>query len=110
MGRRPGRAAGRRRRRYVVWYPIVIHKDPGSNYGVTVPDLPGCFSAGSTTAGAMAMAREAIELHVEGLIEHGEAVPPPSPIERMRAGTDYQDGTWAIVPVDLTSPRATPTA
>ena len=29
-------------------YPIVIHKDPESCYGVTVPDLPGCFSAGNT--------------------------------------------------------------
>ena len=29
-------------------YPVVIHKDPGSDYGVTVPDLPGCFSAGAT--------------------------------------------------------------
>ena len=29
-------------------YPVVIHKDPESDYGVTVPDLPGCFSAGET--------------------------------------------------------------
>ena len=29
-------------------YPIVIHKDADSDYGVTVPDLPGCFSAGKT--------------------------------------------------------------
>ena len=28
--------------------PIVIHKDTGTGYGVTVPDLPGCFSAGDT--------------------------------------------------------------
>ncbi|MDW8232800.1 MAG: type II toxin-antitoxin system HicB family antitoxin, partial [Roseiflexaceae bacterium] len=27
-------------------YPVVVHKDPESDYGVTVPDLPGCFSAG----------------------------------------------------------------
>jgi hypothetical protein len=25
-------------------YPIVVHKDPESGYGVTVPDLPGGFS------------------------------------------------------------------
>ena len=29
-------------------YPVVVHKDPNSDYGVTVPDLPGCFSAGET--------------------------------------------------------------
>ena len=26
-------------------FPIVIHKDACSGYGVTVPDLPRCFSA-----------------------------------------------------------------
>lgn len=29
-------------------YPIFIHKDEKSDYGVIVPDLPGCFSAGRT--------------------------------------------------------------
>jgi len=29
-------------------YPIVIHKDPDSDYGIIVPDIPGCFSSGST--------------------------------------------------------------
>ena len=59
-------------------YPIVIHKDKGFDYGVTVPDLPGCFSAGGTIDEAMEMAREAIELHLEGLIELGEVVPDPA--------------------------------
>lgn len=29
-------------------FPVVIHKDTDSDYGVTIPDLPGCFSAGTT--------------------------------------------------------------
>ena len=62
-------------------FPIVIHKEKKSDYGVTVPDLPGCFSAGSTMDEAMAMTREAIELHIEGLIEEGLPVPDPTPIE-----------------------------
>ena len=56
-------------------YPIVIHKDKRSDYGVTVPDLPGCFSAGGTLDEALAMAKEAIELHLEGLIEEGQPIP-----------------------------------
>jgi len=48
-------------------YPVVIHKDQDSDYGVTVPDLPGCFSAGSTVDEAIDNAVEAIECHVEGL-------------------------------------------
>ena len=31
-------------------YPIVIDKDPDSDYAVTVPDLPGCFTVGDTIA------------------------------------------------------------
>ena len=81
-------------------FPIVIHKDPDSDYGVTVPDLPGCFSAGSTVAQAIVMAAEAIELHLEGLIEEGLPVPRPSGIEEHRGNPDYRDGTWAVVTVD----------
>ncbi len=47
-------------------YSVVIHKDPDSDYGVTVPDLPRCFSAGDTMDDALAQAVEAIECHLEG--------------------------------------------
>lgn len=62
-------------------YPLVIHKDPESDYGVTVPDLPGCFSAGTTLDEALENTREAIECHLEGLMLDGEPLPEPSPIE-----------------------------
>ena len=85
-------------------YPIVIHKDRDSDYGVTVPDLPGCFTAGSTLDEALAMAQEAVELHLEGLIEHGEAVPRPGAMEDHRNDPDTKGGVWAVVsvsPADL---------
>ena len=81
-------------------YPIVIHKDEDSDYGVTVPDLPGCFSAGSTVDEAIAMAAEAIELHLEGLIEDGQPVPEPGRIEDYQHKRDYTGGTWAVVPIN----------
>ena len=81
-------------------YPVVIHKDKNSDYGVTVPGLPGCFSAGSTIDEAVAMAREAIELHLEGLIEDGQPVPEPGRIEDYRTRRAYRGGTWAVVPID----------
>lgn len=86
-------------------YPVLIHKDHGSDYGVSVPDLPGCVSAGATVDEALAMAREAIELHLEGLIEEGGMIPRPSSIERLLADPDCADGTWAIVSVDESSLR-----
>lgn len=82
-------------------YPVVIHKDEDSDYGVTVPDLPGCFSAGETFDEALEMAREAMELHLEGLLDEGMNVPEPSPIESLLSNPDYAGGVWALVDVDL---------
>jgi predicted RNase H-like HicB family nuclease len=82
-------------------YPVVIHKDPASDYGVTVPDLPGCFSAGETMDAALDMAVEAIELQLEGLLEDGESIPGPRPIEYHQNNPDFAGGTWALVTVDL---------
>jgi len=81
-------------------FPIVIHKEKDSDYGVTVPDLPGCFSAGSTMDETLAMAKEAIELHLEGLCEEGLPIPEPESVEQHRRNPDFRDGIWAVVSVD----------
>lgn len=57
-------------------YTVLLHRNteaPG--YSVIVPELPGCFSAGDTMDEALANAREAIELHLEGLAADGEEMP-----------------------------------
>lgn len=82
-------------------YPIVIHRDPESDYGVTVPDLPGCFSAGETMDEAMEAVVEAIERHIEGLLLDGEAVPMPRSVHHHQSNPDYAEGIWAVVPIDL---------
>jgi predicted RNase H-like HicB family nuclease len=56
-------------------YPIFIHKDENSAYGVIVPDLPGCYSAGDTIEDAIHNAHEAIECHIEGLLLDNESLP-----------------------------------
>ena len=82
-------------------YPVVIHKDSDSDYGVTVPDLPGCFSAGETMDDALAQAVEAIECHLEGLLLDNEPLPTPQSIGMHQQNLDYADGIWALVNVDL---------
>ena len=47
----------------------------GSSYGVVVPDLPGCFSAGDTLDEAVSNAHEAIDLWCETILEDGKDVP-----------------------------------
>ncbi|MCA9995389.1 MAG: type II toxin-antitoxin system HicB family antitoxin [Anaerolineales bacterium] len=82
-------------------YPVVIHKDSNSDYGVTVPDLPGCFSAGGTLDEALQEATEAIECHLEGLLIDGESIPVPRSIEYHQNDADYAGAIWAVVTVDL---------
>jgi predicted RNase H-like HicB family nuclease len=86
-------------------FAVVMHKDDDSDYGVTVPDLPGCFSAGRTVDEALQMAKEAIELHLEGLIESGQAIPLPKSIEAHRANRTYRGGIWAMVSIDESTLR-----
>ena len=82
-------------------YPVVLHKDSDSDYGVTVPDVSGCFSAGSTIDEALQAAKEAIECHLEGLLMDGETIPQPGNIEQHQGNADYSGGTWAFVDIDL---------
>ena len=86
-------------------FPVVIHKDEDSDYGVTVPDLPGCFSAGRTIDEALTMAKEAIELHLEGLVRQGQAIPLPDSIEHHQTKREHRGGTWALVSIDETTLR-----
>lgn len=82
-------------------YPVVVHKDPKSDYGVTVPDLPGCFSAGESMDEALTQVVEAIECHLEALLLDAEPIPLPKEIEFHQNNADYNDGIWALVTVDL---------
>jgi len=89
-------------------YPIVI--EPGTAntaFGVLVPDLPGCFSAGDTLDEALDNAREAIELHLEDVLHSGGELPQASPIDAHRDNPDYAGWLWAVVEIDLARLRST---
>jgi len=79
----------------------VLHSDDGIRYGVTVPDLPGCFSAGDTFDEALESVKEAIDLHAEGLAEEDIDLPAAHPIAEHQANPEYANGVWAVVDVDL---------
>jgi len=82
-------------------YPVVIHKDKQSDYGVTVPDLPGCFSAGETMESALSNVVEAIECHLDVLFFDCGSIPEATSIEAHQQHTDFTGGTWALVNIDL---------
>jgi predicted RNase H-like HicB family nuclease len=58
-------------------YLVVVEEGP-SSFGAYVPDLPGCVAAGETRQEALALIRDAIEFHIEGLKETGQSIPKPS--------------------------------
>jgi predicted RNase H-like HicB family nuclease len=80
----------------VMRYPVVIHKDSESCFGVTVPDIPGCFTFGDTLEEALKNIQEAVECH----LHDSATLPPPSPLEKHLANPDYADGVWVLVEVN----------
>jgi predicted RNase H-like HicB family nuclease len=82
-------------------YPIFIHKDTDSDYGVIVPDLPGCYSAGKTIEDAIKNAHEAIECHLEGLLVDGDPIPLKIQLEHHLDNPEFKDGVLAVVEIDV---------
>jgi len=82
-------------------YPIAI--EPGNDreaFGVVVPDLPGCFSAGDTLDEALGNAGEAIALWIETVLDDGGTVPPPGRLETHSADPEFAGWVWALAEVD----------
>lgn len=83
-------------------YPVAI--EPGTDteaFGVVVPDLPGCFSAGDTMDEALTNAEEAITAWIEAALDAGQAIPRPSDIESLRKGRKApKRWVWALVKID----------
>lgn len=80
-------------------YPIIVHKDPGTLYGVTVPDFPGVFSAGDTLDEAMANVQDSIETFYLG--EEEKNLPDPSPLEKVLNSEDAKGGAVVLVDVNF---------
>ena len=57
-------------------YTVVIERTP-NNYAAYVPDLPGCVATASTREELLEEIREAVEFHLEGMREDGEAISEP---------------------------------
>jgi predicted RNase H-like HicB family nuclease len=87
-------------------YIGLIHKDAESDYGVSFPDFPGVVTAGATLDEARHMAEEALALHVEGMVEDGDAIPEPSSLESVMANPDNRDGVAILVTLKSQTAKA----
>ena len=62
-------------------YIAAIMKDKSSDYAVIFPDFPTCITAGKTLHEAQAMAEEALQFHIDSMIEDKEEIPNPSSLD-----------------------------
>lgn len=72
-----------------------------TSFGVVVPDLPGCFSAGDTLDEAVSNAHEAIDLWCETIIEDGKDIPIGKTIAAHQADPEFAGWVWAVVDVPV---------
>jgi len=82
-------------------YPIAIEIGTDTAaYGVVVPDLPGCFSAGDTLDEAISGAEEAAAAWIDATLDAGGTIPAPSSIEAIQANPDFAGWTFGVISVD----------
>jgi predicted RNase H-like HicB family nuclease len=82
-------------------FPVVIEAGSDTTaFGVVVPDLPGCFSAGDTLDEALTNAEEAIAAWIDATLDSGDAIPSPSSLDALRANPDYEGWTVGVVSID----------
>jgi predicted RNase H-like HicB family nuclease len=87
-------------------YIALLRKDPDSDFGVDFPDFPGCITAGSTLQEAREMAAEALQFHIEGMLEEGLPIPPPSALDAIMADPDNAEAIPFPVAVPGRRPKA----
>ena len=82
-------------------YPVVIEAGAETTaFGVIVPDLPGCFSAGDTLDEALSGAEEAAAAWIDATLDAGGSLPAPSSLEAIRLRPDYAGWIFGIITLD----------
>jgi predicted RNase H-like HicB family nuclease len=82
-------------------YPIGI--EPGSDvtaFGVVVPDLPGCFSAGDTLDEALLGAEEAAAAWIDAALDSGAAIPPARSLDTLRLDPDFAGWAFGVITLE----------
>ncbi|MBW2245038.1 MAG: type II toxin-antitoxin system HicB family antitoxin [Deltaproteobacteria bacterium] len=87
-------------------YIALMRKDDDSDYGVEFPDFPGCVTVGKSPSEAQVLAKEALELHLQGMVEDGEAIPEPGSEDQLLEREWHTRGTLSfLVEPDMPRPR-----
>jgi predicted RNase H-like HicB family nuclease len=94
-------------------YTVAVHCDQSdtavpTDFGVTVLDLPGTFSAGDTLEEALSNAREAIEVTLEVLSDAGKTIPQPRGIGAILVDASLRETMMGAAIIQLDQAPARP--
>lgn len=81
-------------------FPAIVERSD-SGFGVFFPDLPGCVSAGTTVDEALESAEQALQCHLNGIIEDGDSLPAPTNLERLPRDPDVIEVARTILRAEL---------
>ncbi len=87
-------------------YYAVVEVDVGADVSIWFPDFPGCVTAGDTHLDALTNAREALQVHIDGMMEDGDAIPEPTSWENLDIGPRIYGGSgcvFTLVPAHVKS-------
>jgi|MudIll2142460700_1097286.scaffolds.fasta_scaffold14568_2 predicted RNase H-like HicB family nuclease len=97
-------------------YIALLRKDRKSDWGVDFPDFPGCVAAAKSREEARHLAVEALQFHIDGMLEDGEEIPDPSTLDEIMADASNRravafavgvpDPTSRAVRVNITLPKS----
>jgi predicted RNase H-like HicB family nuclease len=86
-------------------YIALVHKDKGTSYGVSFPDVPGCISAGDTFEEAIDNASEALAGHLAVTKADGDPIPNARSLETLKQDAEFMDDSADAV-IAVIVPRA----
>ena len=70
-------------------YTGLVFKEPETDYGVHIPDLPGCITAGKTMDEALTNAMHAVAFHADMLARDSDDIPYPRSIEDLKSDPEF---------------------
>ena len=85
---------------------LVMIRRTLTGYSVDVPDLPGCVATGTTVEHARQMIAQAIEMHLELIVQAGDVVPTPSTAIQFSIDDAAGEELCTWVDVDVPQPTA----
>ncbi|MEE8246371.1 MAG: type II toxin-antitoxin system HicB family antitoxin, partial [Alphaproteobacteria bacterium] len=80
-------------------YIGLIRKQDDSDFSVEFPDFPGCVTAAASLDEAQAMAEEALQFHIDGMVQDRLPIPAPSSLDAIMADPEQREAIPFLVRV-----------